>query len=183
MKKSTYLLFMIILILTITGCNSKSQTNNELETQKEFVHWLDYELKDINSNETFKISDFKGKKVMMETFSVWCVNCKQQQNEIKKFNEQCLNECGEDVVFISINADPNEDEKIVKKHIEENEYSWRYVIAPSDFMNQLMNEFGFVILNAPQAPIVRICEDQSYTLIPTGVKTVEDLKEVIKMGC
>ena len=92
-KKIIILTFFIFII----GC-----TSNEINTEST-INWQDIELKDINSQETFTIGEFK-KPVLIESFAVWCPTCTEQQKEMKK-----LHELREDVVSISLDTDPNED--------------------------------------------------------------------------
>ena len=194
--KKTILLIFITGILVLAACTTKDinepnnikkdlsqtdNTSNEIKTKNiiKDISWLDYTLKDINTGTNFKISDYKNKNnVILETFAVWCVNCKQQQDQIKKFHKT-----HPEVLSISVNADPNESEESVLKYINKNGYDWRYVIASENFMNLLLDEFGIVIANAPAAPIVLICKDQSYTLLPAGIKSAKELSEAVEMSC
>lgn len=195
MKKITIFLLLatILLIAACTTGNTNTQSaNKDVDTSKATfstiednkdnpskTHWLDYPLKDVNTNKEFKISDYKDKNiVLLETFAVWCVNCKQQQDQIKEFHKT-----HPEVISISVNADPNEDEETVKEHLTKNGYDWKYVVAPESFMNLLLDEFGIVIANAPAAPIVLVCKDQSYTLLPRGIKTAKELGEDVEMSC
>ena len=66
--------------------------------------WRDINIEDVTTGETFKISDFKGKKVVLETFAVWCSTCTKQQKEIKKLHGRI----GEDFVSITVDVDPND---------------------------------------------------------------------------
>ena len=45
--------------------------------------WKETKLKDIKTGKEFKISDFAGKSILLESFAVWCPTCTKQQNEIK----------------------------------------------------------------------------------------------------
>jgi len=166
MKTIISVSFMLLLVV-LSGCNVKPE--------KPSVHWTNIELKDINSGEIYKLSDYKGKKILFETFSVWCVNCKNQQDKIKELNDDGV----ENLVIVSLSSDPNEDEEAIKKYINENGYTWHYSIAPKELTEQLMQEFGFVILNAANTPIVLFCEDGSYSLLPDGLKGKEDLLNAV----
>lgn len=55
--------------------------------------------------ETVKLSDFKGKKVMLNFWATWCPPCKQEMPAIQQFFE----EKGEDVVILAVNIDGEED--------------------------------------------------------------------------
>tara|TARA_Y100000034_G_C6559755_1_gene242188 strand:- start:329 stop:472 length:144 start_codon:yes stop_codon:yes gene_type:complete len=47
----------------------------------------------------------------------------------------------------------------------------------------LIDEFGVNVVNAPQAPVILVCKDQSTRLLKRGVKSSSELKEEIKKGC
>ena len=44
--------------------------------------WMEIELTDVATGETFKIGDFKGKPILLESFAVWCPTCLAQQKEV-----------------------------------------------------------------------------------------------------
>lgn len=143
--------------------------------------WRDTEFKDVSTGETFKITDFKDKKVMIESFAVWCPICKSQQDKIKELHE----ELGDSVVSISLDTDPNEDEDAVKRHKELHGFDWRFAVSPPDTSKSLISEFGISVVNAPSAPIVLVCpgEEQNARLMGRGVKTASELKEELEKGC
>jgi len=179
MKKTGILIALLLIItITVSACTNLDEDHHSSKESREAL-WMNTNLTDVQSGKTYRLSDFKGKKVLMETFAVWCVNCKEQQDEIKKFHE----EFGNDIISVSLNSDPNENIQEVKDHITKNNYTWYYSIAPKQFIKDLMDDFGFVIINAPQAPIVLICKDGSYSLLPSGLKTAEELKEEVSEGC
>jgi len=64
----------------------------------------DFSLRNLKG-ETVKLSDFKGKKVMLNFWATWCPPCKQEMPAIQQFFE----EKGEDVVILAVNIDGAED--------------------------------------------------------------------------
>ncbi|MBT7237631.1 redoxin family protein, partial [Candidatus Woesearchaeota archaeon] len=103
MKKIIILIIIIISVVLIIGCKTEINQDLQQENQNEEIkqnddvlqknnppvnNWLDIELYDITSESNFKISDFAGKKVFIESFAVWCPTCTKQQKEIKKFHEE-----------------------------------------------------------------------------------------------
>lgn len=159
---------------------------NILEEEKTFPsfpedNWRNTELKDVVTGETYKISDFSGgKKVLVESFAVWCPTCTSQQKEVKKLHIAI----GDKVESIAINTDPNEDEEKVLKHVEKNEFDWKYSIAESKFTQKLIEEFGISIVNAPGAPMFLVCENQSEVhLLKSGKKERNFLIEQINTLC
>jgi peroxiredoxin len=85
-------------------------------------------LTDVNSGETFKIADFKGKVVLVETMAVWCPLCTQQQGQIRALHELLGQQ--EDLVSLSLDIDPNEDAEFLEAYVGQNGFDWRYAVAP-----------------------------------------------------
>jgi len=143
--------------------------------------WMEIELTDVNSGETFKISDFQGQKILLETFAVWCPTCTLQQQKTKEFEQTPT---GENVVSISIDLDPAEDEAFVRQHTERNGFDWRYAVSPPELTQSLISEFGSSIASAPSVPMILICEDLSFRKLGGfGVRSVMKLQEEISQGC
>ncbi len=195
--KVILLITAVISIIFIIGCgkqvleeqqikeNTKGQfestakTGEETLPEKTAIDWKNIELKDVSTARNFKISDFKGKPILIESFAVWCPVCLEQQKKMKELKQQE----GGSIIHISLDTDPNEDEPIVKGHIEKNNLDWLFAVAPTDLTKSLINEFGVTIVNAPSAPVILVCEDQKSRLLGFGVKSAEKLKKEIKEGC
>ncbi|MBI2043731.1 redoxin family protein [Candidatus Pacearchaeota archaeon] len=161
MKNKTSIWKWIVLgIIVVSGLfvlsiNLKQSESLTTKDELSSMHWINAELKDVRTGENFKISDFNGKKVLLESFAVWCPTCTKQQIEIKKLHS----EVGDSIVSISLDMDPNEDESKILKHIEENGFEWYYAVSPIEMTQLLIDEFGNSIINAPSAPMVLICEN------------------------
>jgi len=200
MMKKTIFAVIIVMFLAI-GCSSMTEeisenemtvameeemAEKEMEIIQEAVEdvdmpaeWKDIELKDVSTGEIFKINDFPGKTILIESFAVWCPTCRKQQDEMKKLHDLV----GDDVVSISLDTDPNEDESKVLSHVNRYGYDWRYAVAPVELTKALIDKFGINIVNAPGAPVVMICSDGMSRLLPRGVKDADELNEEIKEGC
>lgn len=179
-------LIFLGLLLLASGCveegAEKGETGEVDETGEISLpaDWRDYELVDTRTGEIFRVSDFKGKPVLLETFAVWCPTCLKQQQEVKKMVGNGTNR----VVHISLDVDPNEDEEIVRNHMESNGFKWYSAVAPPEMTQELIDEFGIKVVNAPEAPVILVCEDQSARLLEQrGVKPVAVLEEEIEKGC
>lgn len=191
MKRVIFILGILSLIF-IAGCShvqTKEQTlddiiNKDIESidsnlETETVSsWMDVELKDVQTQETFKISDFKGKNILLESFAAWCPTCTKQQNQIK-----ILQTTDKETIHISLDTDSNEDEDIVKAYIERNLFDWNFAISPPELTRAIIDEFGLRFVFAPSAPIILICKDQSTRFLGIGVKSADKLKLEIEKGC
>jgi thiol-disulfide isomerase/thioredoxin len=140
---------------------------------------MDMELTDVATGKIFRISDFSGKPVLLESFAVWCPTCTEQQKQTKEFEARV----GDAVVHVSLDTDPNEDEDRVREHIEANGFDWYYAVSPIELTNSLRDEFGNTIISAPLVPMILVCPDQSTRLLRSGIKTPEDLLSEVDRGC
>ena len=172
------ILVFVAVIVAILIWNSGSQSSGEVISSELAGAWVDIELKDVRTGNSFRISDF-DKPVLLESFAVWCPTCTRQQKLTRDFDE----DVGDSVISISIDTDPNEDESRVLQHIESNGFNWRYAISPVDFTQSLIDQFGIDIVNAPSVPMILICEDGNARKLGSGVKSVSKLKEEVERGC
>lgn len=168
------LLFLMISMILISGC-----VEDTTSAGNETIDWKNFELTDVVTGDSFKVTDFKGKPVLMESFAVWCPTCLQQQKQIKELK---ISE-GDSIIHISLDTDPNEDNEIVMGHLTRNEFDWYFVVAPPEFTRAIIDEFGLGVVNAPAAPVVLICEDQSTRFLGRGVKSADELRSEIEKGC
>lgn len=141
--------------------------------------WMNVELTDVTTGETFRIVDFRGKTIFLESFAVWCPTCLRQQKEMKELFEQD----DENIVHISLDTDPNEDEDKVRGHAERNDLGWYFAVSPIQLTNALRDEFGLDVINAPGAPVILICPDLSADLLRRGVKSSSDLIHYTEEDC
>jgi thiol-disulfide isomerase/thioredoxin len=173
MKHSRRLMTLLILVMWTAGALAAQESDGE-------IGWQSTLLRDVTTGEEFRISDFAGKPVLIESFAVWCPTCTRQQQEIRALHEAV----GNSVISISLDVDPNEDEAMVRAHAAENGFTWRYAVSPPELTRSLMAEFGTAIVVAPSAPVILICPDGvSAELLRRGVKRAGWLRETIEDRC
>ena len=163
----------------VSGCARQPAPTPYTEAPAAAAAWMDTELTNVATGENFKISDFKGKPVLLESFAVWCPTCLRQQKEMKKLTG---NE-GDAIIRISLDTDPNEDEAKVKDHLERNDLNWYFAVSPIELTNALIDEFGLNVVSAPRAPVILICKDQSTRFLRGGLKPSSELLSEVEMGC
>ncbi len=162
---------ILVFIIIFNGCLQETRPSSRA--------WMDVELTDAATNETFKIGAFRGKPVLLESFAVWCPTCTEQQRQTKEL----VKREGNRIVHISLDTDPNENVDIVRRHIESNGFDWLYAISPIELTEALIDEFGLKVVNAPGVPMILICPDQNTRFLKSGIKTAEDLLSEVERGC
>ncbi|WP_100064963.1 TlpA family protein disulfide reductase [Miniphocaeibacter massiliensis] len=95
----------------------------------------DFEVK-LLSGETVKLSDFKGKPVLLNFWATWCGPCKFEMPDFQKLHE----EYGENLIILSVNIGESENE--VKKYIDENNFSFGIGLDE-------MGETGYPVMALP----------------------------------
>ncbi|MFE4813016.1 TlpA disulfide reductase family protein [Peribacillus simplex] len=72
----------------------------------------DFSLKTLDGKQV-ELSDYKGKKVMLNFWATWCPPCKKEMPDMEKYAQQA----GDDVVVLAVNIDPEND---VQAFVEDN---------------------------------------------------------------
>jgi peroxiredoxin len=88
----------------------------------------DFELKTLGGD-TVKLSDLKGKKVMLNFWATWCPPCKAEMPAMEEFHK----EAGEDIVILAVNIDPHLD---VKAFVDENKITFPIPLDEEDTVNE-----------------------------------------------
>lgn len=88
----------------------------------------DFELKTL-AGDTVKLSDLKGKKVMLNFWATWCPPCKAEMPAMEEFHK----EAGDEVVILAVNIDPHLD---VKAFIDENGITFPIPLDEEDKVNE-----------------------------------------------
>ncbi len=166
----------IIAGIIFSGCIQRAP---KAEGKKYVGAWGDIELNDAATGKKFRISDFEGKPILLESFAVWCITCLEQQKKIRELKARE----GDAIVHLSLDTDPNEDEAKVRQHLQTHGFDWYFAVSPIELTKALIDEFGLGVVNAPSAPVVLICEDQSVRFLRSGVKPAEELLSEVKKGC
>lgn len=174
-KRSIPFSFLLISGILLFSC-APGQTARTGEQSTQTAEWLNIQLKDVITGKPFRLSDVKGKVVVLETMAVWCTTCQRQQIEIKKIHSQF----GDEVVSISLDIDANENEAILQKHALSNGFNWYWAVSPPSLSQHLEKNFGNAILNPPSTPVVIIDRNQSSHLLRFGVKSAQELTREIE---
>ena len=186
-KRKSFMTLMVIAVgvvaisLLTAGCPQTS-TNALTESDDEIldtsIDWKNVELTDVRNGDKFTVNSLRGKTVVLENMAVWCTTCLSQQKQM----EDAQGELGEDVVFISLDIDPNERTGQLEDHVNRHGFDWAFTIDPNVSVgSQLAAEYGINVLNPPSTPIILIDKDGSEKLLPLGrIKSSSDIVREVR---
>jgi cytochrome oxidase Cu insertion factor (SCO1/SenC/PrrC family) len=180
MKKCQRILILILIIgLLLTACSSTDQSAAPEATKEEdeIPAWFDMPMKDVQTGETFTISDLSGKVILIETMAMWCPTCLKQEKEVKMVLELLGDR--DDFIIIAMDVDPNENATALKAYIQENELDWIFVIPSIEIKRDISNRYTAQLLNPPTVPMLIIDRNGDVYGLPFGVKGATALHNTI----
>ena len=140
--------------------------------------WFDATLTDVNSGKTFKINDFKGKVVLLETMATWCPNCLQQQQQVKAYLQGMM--ADDHLVVIGLDIDLNEDAALLKTYTTKNGFDWFYAVVNAETAAEIGKLYGAQFLNPSSTPMLIIDTHGEAHPLPFGIKSKDDLTSALQ---
>lgn len=133
--------------------------------------WQTAELRDVRTGATFRVADFSDKLVVVEPMAIWCSNCRAQQDAAR---EALASVPTENIVYVSLDVDPNETEPDLARYADERGYPWVFAVAPIDVARSLAQDFGDQVLSPPSTPKIVVVGDADPS-VSFGYKSAADL--------
>jgi peroxiredoxin len=148
------------------------------EAMMEMPGWFTASLTNATTGETFKMQDFKGKVVLVETMAMWCPTCLSQQKEIKALHDQLG--MHSDLASIGIDVDINENLASLKDYTAKNGFDWTFTVADAAVAREIGQLYGQQFLNPPSAPMFIVDRHGEVHPLPFGVKSATDLQKALE---
>ncbi len=129
-KKVTVVVLLITLMtVAIVQAMAKEEKPDNLPGIAVGEAAPDFELLNLNG-EKVKLSDFQGKKVMLNFWATWCPPCKEEMPAMEKYYKQSNG----DVVILAVNIDPQYN---VKQYVNEMGISFPVLLDEKDKVNSI----------------------------------------------
>jgi|YelNatPaOPRAMG01_1025707.scaffolds.fasta_scaffold315393_2 peroxiredoxin len=126
----------------------------------------DFKLNSIDGKE-IKLSDFKGKKIILNFWATWCPPCRAEIPDFVKFYNENKNKV--EIIGIAVGSKENEVIEIIKK------YKITYPVCISD--KNIEKLYGPINM----VPTSFIIDEKGYVKEKKiGIMTEEDLKGILK---
>jgi cytochrome oxidase Cu insertion factor (SCO1/SenC/PrrC family) len=140
--------------------------------------WFNVEMTDVTTGNAFKISDFTGKVVLIDTMATWCPTCQGEMSQVQQV-PSLLGASGSDLVLVSLDVDPNEDAAILKKYAATNGFDWHIAVAPIEVGRFLETNYDQQYLNPPLQPMLFIDRTGGVYGLPFGIKSASSIQQTL----
>jgi cytochrome oxidase Cu insertion factor (SCO1/SenC/PrrC family) len=169
--------------VAIAGCGATAATPTFVDpipvvAAPTVPSWFNVEMVDVTTGKSFKISDFSGKVVLVDTMATWCPTCQGEMSEVGRL-PGLVGASASDLVTISLDVDPNEDATILKKYAVANGFSWRIAVAPIEVGRFLETNYDQQYLNPPLQPMLFIDRTGGVYGLPFGIKSAESIQKTL----
>jgi thiol-disulfide isomerase/thioredoxin len=134
--------------------------------------WATAPLVDVSTGETFRIADYAGKVVILETMAIWCSSCRAQQGDVQAALARLP---ADKVVFVVLDTDKSENAASLAAYRTKNGFEGRYAIAGNEVARALAADFGDQFLNPPVTPMLVIGTDGTVTRTDFGHKSTDQI--------
>jgi peroxiredoxin len=131
------------------------------------VKATDFKLKDLNGKEV-SLSDFKGKKVLLNFWATWCPPCKAEMPDIEKIYQETKNS---NLVILAVNL--GEDKQTVKSFMDKNKYNFNILLD-----SEQAAAIKYNIVSIPTSFFI----DENGTIISKkiGPMNIDEMKSYLK---
>ncbi|MFD1360469.1 TlpA family protein disulfide reductase [Lentibacillus salinarum] len=100
----------------------------------------DFEV-DTLSGDTFRLSELRGQKVILNFWASWCGPCKEEMPEMQQFHE----EYGDQVQVVAVNLTGNDSSvDAVREYVDEHDYTYP---VPLDRDSEIQEQYN--VYNVP----------------------------------
>ena len=140
--------------------------------------WFNVEMTDVNTGARFRISDFAGKVVLVDTMAVWCPTCQGEMSQVAELPAM-IGPASSDLVRISLDVDPNEDATILRKFADKNKFDWIIAVAPIEVGRFLATHYDEQFLNPPTQPMLFIDRTGGVYGLPFGIKSALSIQKTL----
>ena len=172
---------LLAALLILAGCSTTSKVSATdpvpiyVAPSPTIPSWFDVQMTDVNTGKPFKVGDFAGKVVLVETMATWCPTCQGEMSQVQQLHLDYG--IGVDLVTISLDVDPNEDATILKKYAATERIQLAGRRGAESVGQFLAKNYDVDYLNPPLQPMLIIDRKGGVWGLPFGVKSADQPQE------
>ena len=173
----------LLMLMAMTACapaattSSNSTTGSTTNGSTATTAVQDITFTDARDGKPLKISDFKGKTVVIEAMAAWCSNCLNQQRQVIETLKQIDPAT---IVYISLGVDSSEDAALLAAYAEKNGFTWRFAVSNPELTKALVEQFDRSVTNPSAVPIFFVRPDGTFSELYRGGHSTDELVKLIQ---
>lgn len=140
--------------------------------------WTNLRLVNAHSGQSFALSDFAGRTVLVEPMATWCTNCRAQQRNVREAIARLENP--DDFVFISLSVENGLPQDVLAGYADRNGFDWLFTVGTNDMVSALVSQFGRTVVNPPATPHFTIAPDGTVSVLRTGYHSPDALVQEVQ---
>jgi len=115
--------------------------------------------------------------VAIEPMAIWCSNCQIQQTEAVAATAATASE---DLVYIGLDVDPNEQAADLAAYSEQQGFDWPFAVVSTEVARSLAAEFGDQVLSPPSTPLILVGPDGTVIERHFGIRGADELEALFR---
>ncbi len=153
MRKLSVIFVSCFVVLALLGWNGSVLADSQTEPEDQRILVPDFTLS-TNANETIRLSDYRGKVVVLNFWASWCSPCKMEMPEFQELHEEFVE--SEDAVLLLLNQIDGRQETVENgaKFLDTNNFTMTNLL---DFGTVGRNIFGI-----PGLPTTVVIDAEGY---------------------
>ncbi|MEJ7839665.1 MAG: redoxin domain-containing protein [Thermomicrobiales bacterium] len=151
-------------------------TSADNAASKDLPEWMTLPLSDARTGTEYRVADYLGCTLYVETMATWCLNCKMQLTNVQ---EAYPNLDPNRVVVIAISVETELSAEDLATYAEVSEFDFLFSVASVDMLKAIVDAFGRESIVPPSTPHVLVAPDGTVGDLRTGGTSPEEIVRLL----
>src|SRR4051794_29264907 len=137
--------------------------------------WMTTELTDACTGETFRLANFAGKLLYVESMATWCGECYEQLTRIKEAFAQIPDAERDDVVLVALSSETNLPREDLASYADKTGFPLIFAVMPEAMLKAMVGDVGREWSIPSAMPHLIVAPDGTISELQTGGSSVDEL--------